>query len=225
MWTFQKYFHKHLDAQRLFFGPFLWMRSLLYACVGTRGKVKERKAGGWNHRKGQSEVKERRKPSSARDREAARLKCWYKKRERGRLTKEDTGYVPFIWELQRTPCCFSLYCVLLASLMNSRGLVWSISVIPLLFHKTFLLVLSKAMAPHSSTLAWKIPWMEEPGGLQSMGSLRVRYDRATSLSLFTFMQWRRKWQPTPVFLPGESQGWESLVGCRLWGRTDTTEAT
>ena len=44
---------------------------------------------------------------------------------------------------------------------------------------------------------------------------------------FTFMHWRRKWQPTPVFLPGESQGWGSLVGCRLWGRTesDTTEAT
>jgi len=58
-----------------------------------------------------------------------------------------------------------------------------------------------AMAPHSSTLAWKIPWMEEPGGLQSMGSLRVGHDWATSLSLFTFMHWRRKRQPTPVFLP------------------------
>ena len=80
------------------------------------------------------------------------------------------------------------------------------------------------MAPHSSTLAWKIPWMEEPGGLQSMGSLRVRHN---SLLLFTFMHWRRKWQPTPVFLPGESQGRGSLVDCRLWGRTesDTTEAT
>ena len=87
--------------------------------------------------------------------------------------------------------------------------------------------MEKAMAPHSSTLAWKIPWMEEPGRLQSMGSLRVRHDWATSLSLFTFMHWRRKWQPTPVFLPGESQEWGSLVGCRLWGRTesDTTEAT
>jgi len=72
------------------------------------------------------------------------------------------------------------------------------------------------MAPHSSTVAWKIPWMEEPGRLQSMGSLTVRHDWATSLSLFTFMHWRRKWQPTPVFLPGESQGWGSLVGCRLW---------
>ena len=49
----------------------------------------------------------------------------------------------------------------------------------------------------------------------------------TRLSNFTFTHWRRKWQPTPVFLPGESQGWGSLVGCRLWGRTelDTTEAT
>ena len=56
--------------------------------------------------------------------------------------------------------------------------------------------MEKAMAPHSSTLAWKIPWMEAPDGLQSMGSRRVRYDWATSLSLFTFMHWRRKWQPT-----------------------------
>ena len=91
----------------------------------------------------------------------------------------------------------------------------------------YLIEVEKAMAPHSSTLAWKIPWMEEPSRPQSMGSLRVRHDRATSLSLFTFMHWRRKWQPTPVFLPGESQGRGSLVGCRLWGRTesDTTEAT
>ena len=77
------------------------------------------------------------------------------------------------------------------------------------------------------TLAWKIPWTEEPGRLQSVGSLRVRQDWATSLLLFTFMHWRRKWQPTPVFLPGESQGWWSLMGCCLWGRTesDTTEVT
>ena len=87
--------------------------------------------------------------------------------------------------------------------------------------------LEKAMAPHSSTLAWKIPWMEEPGWLQSMGLLGVRHDWATSLSLFTFMHWRRKWQLTPVFLPGESQGRGSLVGCHLWGLTesDMTNAT
>ena len=88
-------------------------------------------------------------------------------------------------------------------------------------------ILEKAMSPHSNTLAWKIPWTEEPGRLQPMGSLRVGNDWATSLSLFTFMHWRRKWQPTSVFLPGESQGQRSLVGCSLWGRTesDTTEAT
>ena len=78
--------------------------------------------------------------------------------------------------------------------------------------------LEKEMATHSSILAWRIPWTEEPGRLQSMGSLRVRHSWATSLALFTFMHWRRKWQPTPVFLPGESQGRGSLVGCRLWGR-------
>ena len=78
------------------------------------------------------------------------------------------------------------------------------------------------MATHSSTFAWKIPWTEEPGRLQSMGSLGVGHDCD-----FTFTHWRRKWQPTPVFLPGESQGQGSLVGCCLWGRTesDTTEAT
>ena len=83
------------------------------------------------------------------------------------------------------------------------------------------------MAPHSSTLAWKIPWMEEPGRLQSIGSLRVGHDCAMSLSLFTFMHWRRKWQPTPMFLPGESQGLRSLVGYCLCGRTesDTAEVT
>jgi len=85
--------------------------------------------------------------------------------------------------------------------------------------------LEKAMAPHSSTLAWKIPWMEEPSRQQTMGLLRVRRDWVTSLSLFTFTHWKRKWQPAPVFLPGESQGRGSLVGCRLWGRaeSDTTE--
>ena len=49
----------------------------------------------------------------------------------------------------------------------------------------------------------------------------------TRLSDFTFTHWRGKWQPTQVFLPGESQGRRGLVGCRLWGLTesDTTEAT
>ena len=79
-------------------------------------------------------------------------------------------------------------------------------------HTHIYIPLEKAMATHSSTLAWKSPWTEEPGRLQSMGSQRVGHDWATSL--FTFIHWRRKWQPTPVFLPGESQGRGSLVGCQ-----------
>ena len=80
------------------------------------------------------------------------------------------------------------------------------------------------MAPHSSTLAWKIPWMEEPGGPQSMGSLRVGHDFT-----FTFHSHalEKEMATTPVLLPGESQGERSLVGCCLWGHTgsDTTETT
>ena len=77
-------------------------------------------------------------------------------------------------------------------------------------------IVEKAMASHSSTLAWKFPWMEEPGRLQYLGSLSL-----TRLRDFTFMHRRRKWQPTPVFFPGESQGWGILVGCRLWGHTES----
>ena len=79
------------------------------------------------------------------------------------------------------------------------------------------------MATHSRILAWRIPWTEEPGGLLSMGSHRVRHDSSD----LACMHWRRKWQPTLVFLPGESQEWRSLVACRLWGHTesDMTEAT
>ena len=84
------------------------------------------------------------------------------------------------------------------------------------------------MAPHSSTLAWKIPWTEEPGGLQSMGSLRVGHDWATSLSLFTCMYWRRKWQPThSSVLAWRIPGMGEPGGLPSMGRTesDTTEAT
>ena len=78
--------------------------------------------------------------------------------------------------------------------------------------------LKKEMAIHSSTIAWKILWTEEPGRLQSMGSQRVGHDRATSLSFFLLVYWRRRWHPTPVLLPGKSHGRRSLVGCSPWGR-------
>ena len=68
-------------------------------------------------------------------------------------------------------------------------------------------------APHSSTLPGKSHWTEEPGRLQSMGSWRVGHDWATSISLFTFMHWRRKWQPTPVLCLENPTGQRSLVGC------------
>ena len=84
--------------------------------------------------------------------------------------------------------------------------------------------LVNAIVPHSSALPWRIPWMEEPGWLQSMGSLRVGHHWATSL--FTFMQWRRKWQPTPLFLPGNPRNrgawWAAICGV---AELDTTDAT
>ena len=125
-------------------------------------------------------------------------------------------------------CCYFqvfIFPYLIDSFSGYRILHWKLFSLQIL--RPLLLYGEKAMAPHSSTLAWKTPWTEEPGRLQSMGSLRVGHDWAASLSLFTFLHWRRKRQPTPVFLPGESQGQGCLVGWRLWGRTesDTTEVT
>ena len=130
---------------------------------------------------------------------------------------------------RRTSCCFHVWAIMNKTTGNIYVQVWRCTCFQLLWinteEKNCWMIW--AMAPHSSTLAWKTLWTEEPVGLQSMGSLGVRHDWATSFSLFTFMHWRRKWQPTPVFLRGESQGWGSLLGCRLWGRTesDKTEVT
>jgi len=87
------------------------------------------------------------------------------------------------------------------------------------FLRAFALLLS-ALCSCSQRTTWLIPYL--PQGLALKWLLRV-----VSLSLFPFMHWRRKWQPIVVLLPGESQGRGSLVGCRLWGRTelDTIEAT
>ena len=134
----------------------------------------------------------------------------------------------FQLEIGETKNVFIILPDFMDPLILSTDCTWIVfSLISLVLWGNILYFLEKAMAPHSSTLAWKIPWTEEPGGLQSMGLLGVGYDWVTSLSLFTFLHWRRTWQPTPVFLPGESQGRGSLMGCGLWGRTelDTTEAT
>ena len=89
-------------------------------------------------------------------------------------------------------------------------------------------MMKKAMATHSSILAWKIPWTEEPGRLQFMGSRRVGHNWVTSLSFFQDttgsipgsgrFPWSRKREPTPVFLPGKFHEQRSLTGHSLWGR-------
>ena len=81
------------------------------------------------------------------------------------------------------------------------------------------------MAPHSSTPAWKLPWTEEPGGLQSWGRWESGTTGRRHVHFSLLLQ--KETAPAPVFLPGESQGQGSLMGCRLWGRTEsvTTEAT
>ena len=83
----------------------------------------------------------------------------------------------------------------------------------------------KAMAPHSSTLAQKIPWMEEPGRLQSLGLLRARLSDFTFT--FHFHALEREMAPHSSILAWRIPGTRSLVGCCLWGHTesDTTEVT
>ena len=81
------------------------------------------------------------------------------------------------------------------------------------------------VAPHSSTLAWRIPWTEEPGGLRSMGSLLRRLSDFTFS--FHFHALEKEMATHPRVLAWRIPGTGSMVGCRLWGRTesDTTEAT
>ena len=86
----------------------------------------------------------------------------------------------------------------------------------------------KAMAPHSNTLAWKIPWTEEPGRLRSMGSLRVGHDWLSDFTFtFHFHALEKEMATHSSVLAWRIPGMGSLVGCRLWGHTesDTTEAT
>ena len=87
-------------------------------------------------------------------------------------------------------------------------------------------IAEKAMAPHSSTLAWKIPWMEEPGRLQSMGSLRVGSDFTFTFS-FHFHSLEKEMATHSSVLAWRISGMGEPGGCHLWGHTesDTTEAT
>ena len=86
--------------------------------------------------------------------------------------------------------------------------------------------LEKEMATHSSVPAWRIPGTGEPGGLLSMGSCRVghKWSDLAAAAEFTWarkLPWRRAWQPTPIFLPGESHGQRSLVGYSPWSHKES----
>ena len=83
------------------------------------------------------------------------------------------------------------------------------------------------LAPRSSTLAWKIPWLEEPGRLQSMGSLRVRTQLSDFTFTFHFHALEKEMATYSSILAWRIPGTGSLVGCCLWSRTelDTTEVT
>ena len=134
-----------------------------------------------------------------------------------------TLWTDHTWFIYSSLGCFHLLAIV-NNAAKSRGVQVSLRV-PAVSSSRY--ISRSEMATHPSVLVWRIPGMGEPGGLPSLGLHRVGHDWVTSLPLFTFVHWRRKWQPTPVFLSGESQGRGSLMGCRLWGRTesDTTEVT
>ena len=111
--------------------------------------------------------------------------------------------------------------------MEGKILQWGLGLVLLLYYHVNY-IMEKAMAPHSSTLAWIIPCTEEPGRLQSMGSLRVQHDSRLHFHFSLSCIGEGNGNPLQYsFLPGESQVQRSLVGCRLWGPTewDMTETT
>ena len=80
---------------------------------------------------------------------------------------------------------------------------------------------------HPGLISFSMDWLDLLSVQGTLKSLLQHHSSKASILLCSGFFWRRKWQPTPVFLPGESQGWGNLVGCHLWGCTqsDTTEAT
>ena len=119
------------------------------------------------------------------------------------------GFITLQGRSKKSYCnlCQRVFYIFLQEFYSAQPYIKSLAHFEFIF--VYGIRVEKATAIHSSTLAWKIPWTEESGRLQSIGSQRVGHDWVTSLSLFIFMHWRRKWQPTPIFLPGESQGRES----------------
>ena len=133
------------------------------------------------------------------------------------------------WVLPKSiQSCFILRLTGLISLLSSglSRVFSSTTVWKYQYFCTLPSLLEKAMAPHSSTSAWKIPWTEEPGRLQSMGSLES--DTTERLHFqFSLHALEKEMATHSSVLAWRIPGTGSLVGCRLWGRTesDTTEAT
>ena len=140
---------------------------------------------------------------------ASQYTCWRKVYSRVSNSLDFACCVP----CYKKKMCSFVPCIVYKLFISSKGLI----------RFRFNFSKEKAMAPHSSTLAWKIAWMEEPGGLPSMGSQRVGHDWATSLSLFTFMHWRRKrqrhehWSGLLFPPPGDLPGTWTCVSCLAGG--------
>ena len=134
--------------------------------------------------------------------------------------------------------CKGLFC---HAIFDFRNWLKDDSLSPLPYSNTCLCCLSGEISSHYRVRRWLVAGFGEGSGTPlQYSSLENPMDGGawwaavhgvarsrTRLSDFTFTHWRRQWQPTPVFLPGESQGLRSLVGCHLWGRRelDMTEAT
>ena len=160
------------------------------------------------------------------------------------LVKSWKGRIP--WSMKSDKCSVQLSCSLVSNSLGPHGLQHTRLPCPSPASRAYSNscplswwwhpIISSSVVPTFSCLqsAFSVSSFTFIKRLFSSSSLsairvvsRVGHDWVTSLSLFTFTHWRRKWQPTPVFLPGEFQGQGSMVGCHLWGRTesDMTEAT
>ena len=200
------------SVMRLITSPF-WSHLSLMRCLRMEAPRVSR--WGWSLERPESRWEGGNFRELATDQVLRRLQQWVTGPP-GRWTPRGAGEVPApTWPLQ---LCHSPDPESNPSQWTSKRIFLNFFWVPVVNYR------DKAMAPHSSTLAWKIPWTEEEACYAAVYG--VGHDWATSLSLFTFMHWRGKWQPTPVFFPGESRDggawWASVYGVtQSWTRKVT----